>query len=123
MYELFSIITEELRKIDADAKPLADGTPTGVWWYHRYLQGDGPRPKKYQNEEKMFDALAQRLQHRGITVQTETAYYDGRWCDLLVTWPEVGRVWIEVKCAWKHNDRNGREGNQNYSKAFGEGCG
>jgi hypothetical protein len=120
--ELMRVLVEELKHLDAEAKPLSDGTTTGIWWYHRHLQGTGARPKKYRNEEKLFAALMDRLRLRGLQV-TDEEYYPKepsrnrrQRCDLVLDFPELGRTWIEVKGAWKHNDRKGRTRNQNYPK-------
>ena len=37
-------------------------------------------------------------------------------CDLVLSWPNLGRIWMEVKGAWRHNDRPGLQRNGSYLK-------
>lgn len=115
-------ITHDLKALNDEAGPLADGTATGIWWYHRFLQGTGPKPGKYRNEEKLFAALVERMARRGLQPRLEQCYpseHRGRKkqrCDVVLDYPELGRTWLEVKCAWRHNDQLGKKRNGNYVK-------
>ncbi len=121
---LFTNFVKALYSLDQAAIPLADGTPTGLWWYHRHLQGDGPKPGKYCNEERMFEAMVASLRADGVEIRSEQWYDDDlsksrQSCDVVMNWPGLGQVWIEVKCAWKHDDRFGKKRNGNYLKHLG----
>jgi hypothetical protein len=114
-------IAQDLKALNEEAIPLADGTVTGIWWYHRFLQGTGPKPGKYKNEEKLFAALVDRMSRRGLQPLIEQCYPSERRgrgkqrCDVVLDHPELGRLWLEVKCAWRHNDHLGTKRNGNYS--------
>jgi hypothetical protein len=117
--QLWQALLEGLHVIDAEAVPLDSGYPTGLWWYARHLSRGGPIPKSCRNEESWSRRLARYLKEsRGVDGSLECRYPTPprRRCDLVIQWPALGRVWLEVKGAWRHNDEKGLARNKSYVK-------
>jgi len=87
-----------LRRMDAEAVPRPDGTPTGLWWFGGHARPELRRP---QTEVEWSRRLATILADAGYDARREVSYPDRPRdrCDLVVTLPDAGRIWIEVKGA------------------------
>jgi len=91
-----------LRRMDAEATTIRNGAPTGLNWYAAHAR---PELKKPQTEPEWSKRLARLLTDAGVPTRAEVPYpHDRRKrCDVVVTLPDdSGRVWIEIKGAWKH---------------------
>ncbi len=116
---IMQALVRHLQAVDTEAVPLEDGCPTGLWWYARHCSREAvAQPRSYRNEEKWSRRLECLLMEEGIDASTEVRYPTPprRRCDLVIQWPSAGRLWLEVKGAWKHRDRYGKLPNNPYGK-------
>lgn len=107
-----------LRAIDAEAVPLPSGVPIGLRWYAYHRRRDEANPKNFRNEEDWSRRLKELLAIENIPAVTEKRYPKPpvRKCDLVIQWPEIGELWLEVKGAWRHMDSMGRRKNRSFEK-------
>lgn len=115
---VITTLAKSLRAMDVEAVPLPTGTPVGLWWYARHRRRDEALPKNCRNEEDWSRKLKELLDGEGMPTVTERFYPrpPKRRCDLVIAWPEVGRLWLEVKGAWRHNNSRGTVKNSAYRK-------
>jgi hypothetical protein len=101
---LFAEIVAILKGMDAEADQPVRGYPTGLWWYGAHCErrcgSNRPRPR---TEPWWSRDLAERLTHHTQRAQAEVAYplHPRLHCDVVVTLPDGGRMWLELKGAWK----------------------
>ena len=92
-----------LRSMDAEAGVRPDGKPTGLNWYGGHRHGSQKRP---QTEPCWTQRLAELLPSCGFPAEAEAWYprlpkqHRNR-CDLVVDMPQDGKLWLEIKGAWK----------------------
>lgn len=92
-------VFESLRRMDAEAEVLRDGNPTGLSWYAGFSRPELKRPR---TEPEWSLRLAILLSECGFPSHAERTYPTSRKkCDLVIEVPELGRLWLEVKGAWK----------------------
>jgi hypothetical protein len=115
---VITTIVQWLKQLDAEAVPLPNGNPVGLWWYARHLRRDEAKPKNCRNEEDWSRRIKDLMTAQGIPATCERFYPapPKRRCDLVIEWPGLGRVWLEVKGAWRHNDSGGTLKNPSYRK-------
>lgn len=96
-----------LRLMDAEAVTLlASGGPTGLSDYGRHARHDLRKP---QAEVEWSRRIAALLRIAGFGVQTEVPYpayavpvkRRRQRCDLVIDLGEEGKLWLEVKGAWR----------------------
>lgn len=96
-----------LRQMDAEATTrLPTGAPTGLSDYGRHSRPELRRP---QAEVEWSRRLASLLRAAGYSVTTEVRYPEyalptkrrRQRCDLVVDLGEEGRLWLEIKGAWR----------------------
>src|SRR5207244_842848 len=93
---------ECLRAIDTGAPPLPSGKPTGLCWYQGFLRYTTGRSTK-RHEESWFPPLISQFVSRGVGALPECRYPPPeRYCDLVLSCPDLGRVWLEIKGAWRY---------------------
>ncbi|MCA9632093.1 MAG: hypothetical protein KC766_30775, partial [Myxococcales bacterium] len=95
------MILDVLRQMDQEAVPRHDGTPTGLSWYGGWAK---PVLKRPQTEPCWSKRIAEMLVERGMDARSEVPYPDplvGKRCDVVVDIPGEGRLWLEIKGAWK----------------------
>lgn len=120
--DLMNKLVQFLQQLDAEATPLPNGTPVGLWWYACHTRRDEQgRGKNYRNEEDWSRRLEELLEGDGILAKTEVKYPKSfprrrRRCDLVFEWPGLGTTWLEVKGAWCHSDFKGLKWNKSYAK-------
>lgn len=90
------ILFRLLQRIDAEATTVKNGAPTGLNWYGGHV---GTR----QTEPQWSKRIVELLRAEGFTAECECSYGAGtrERCDVVITLPEIGKLWIEVKGAWK----------------------
>lgn len=99
-------IFSALRQMDAEAETVRDGHATGLWWYGAHAR---PESKRSRTEVEWSKRMASLLNERGVTAKCEHRYPSSRagnrqHVDVLITLPAEfggGRLWLEVKGAWK----------------------
>jgi hypothetical protein len=115
---LMGSLVRWLKVLDAEAIPLTCGNPVGLWWYARHSRRDEIKPKNCRNEEQWSRRMRKLMSEENITAECEEPYPQPptRRCDLVIQWPALGRVWLEVKGSLRHNDSNGEHKNGNFQK-------
>jgi hypothetical protein len=109
-------VLRSLRAINAEATPLADGKPTGLCWYQGHLGRLGGRRTR-RHEESWFPPLVERFAQANVDAKPECLYPPPkRRCDLRVAWPALGRIWLEIKGAWRFTDAVGKARNGAFKK-------
>ena len=87
--------------MDAEATTMRDGHPTGLSWYSAHSR---PELKRPNTEPEWSKRLAAMLTQRGWPSTAECRYPvqgSRQKCDVVVTLPEGGTLWLEIKGAWK----------------------
>ena len=89
------ILFRLLRTMDAEAVSNAKGSPTGLNWYGGHIN-------TRQTEPASSKRLVELLRQEGFTADCECRYGKASRdrCDVVITLPEGGRFWIEMKGAW-----------------------
>jgi len=96
-------IFHALREMDRDAKPLPDGTPTGLRGYVAHRLGYYPEGRGTPWENTLTAGLAEKLENKGFVCYPQEPYPRGsRRCDLVLEGPELRRMWIEAKGCWRN---------------------
>lgn len=87
-------------------------------WYARHNRRGESNPKHCRNEEDWSRRLKELMRDEGIAANCEEWYPapPKRRCDLVIQWPDLGRIWLEAKGAWRHEDANGGVKNRNFRK-------
>jgi len=103
MQKLFTTIFRLLKRMDMEANKLVRDQHTGLYWYGGYAK---PEQKKPQTEACWTKRLAELLREEGYQVKDETQYPGlpkGRKnrCDLVIELSDNGKLWLEIKGAWK----------------------
>lgn len=85
-----------LRQMDTAAVPNKAGVATGLNWYGGHLDTK-------QSEPNWSKHLVELLRKEGIAAHCECRYdkISRDRCDVVITLPEIGKFWIEIKGAWK----------------------
>jgi hypothetical protein len=95
-------IFDALRRMDAEAEPLANGARTGLRGYYAHRHGAYKAGRGCQWENTWTERLAELLSLRGYECRTQQRYPRRRTtCDLLIRSAAVPPVWIEVKGCWR----------------------
>ena len=87
--------------MDADATTMRNGHPTGLSWYAAHAR---PELKKPQTEPEWSKRLAALLTESGWASAAECRYPvqgSRQKCDVVIALPGGGKLWLEVKGAWK----------------------
>jgi hypothetical protein len=94
-----------LRRMDAEASTICAGKPTGLSSYGYHLQ---PTAKRTQTEPAWSKRLAVLLTEAGFPAKAECRYpctpppgHRRQSCDVVVELPGGGRLWLELKGAWR----------------------
>jgi hypothetical protein len=89
-----------LRQMDKEACGQYHGFPTGLNFYGGHRR---PELKRPPTETSWTQRLAELLPDHGFPTQAEVHYPSKpRWkCDDVLTLPTGGKLWLEVKGAWK----------------------
>jgi hypothetical protein len=92
-----------LRKMDAEAVALEDGTPTGLHGYKGFVDGAFKPTPGTPWENCWNDRIAELLTVDGVEVLRECRYADGdrQRCDLVIKQKGASPLWIEVKGCWR----------------------
>lgn len=99
---LARLVFSSLRTMDAEASTQRDGDPTGLSWYGAHAKPTQARP---QTEPAWSQRLASLLSAGGYPAVAECRYPglpSGKRnsCDVVVR-TEAGKLWVEVKGAWR----------------------
>jgi hypothetical protein len=115
---VMTTLVDALAVLDSEAIPLPSGNPVGLLWYARHRRRQEVAPKNCRNEEDWSRRLKDLLNAQQIATDCERPYPPPprRRCDLAMQWPGLGRVWLEVKGAWRHQDSRGAVANPSYRK-------
>lgn len=100
---LASSIFAALRRMDDEATTVASGKRTGLWSYGYHARPDLRRP---QTEPEWSKRLAALLTAAGFPSRPECRYPglpagQRNSCDVVVELPSGGRLWLELKGAWR----------------------
>ena len=101
---IFDQIITILKGMDAEADQPVRGHPTGLWWYGAHCERRcGSNMRRPRTEPWWSRDLSTRLSSLGHPAQAEVAYPDHPrlHCDVVVELPSGGRMWLELKGAWK----------------------
>lgn len=105
--KLTQALFSALRQMDVEAVTLlGSGAPTGLSDYGRHAR---PELKRPQAEVEWSRRVAQLLRIEGFAVTTEVPYpayavpvtRRRQRCDLVIDLGEDGKLWLEVKGAWR----------------------
>ena len=109
MQSIAATISLALRKMDQEAAPR-EGKSTGLLWYAAHSRPDLKRP---QTEPEWSKRVAVLLSEAGYPARCECRYPisgSRQKCDVVVDLPppKGGKLWLEIKAAWKHWWMNNR---------------
>jgi hypothetical protein len=92
-----------LRRMDAEATPLRDGTPTGLHGYKGFVDGAFQATRGTPWENAWSNRIVDLLDAEGSVARRECRYLDGgrNRCDIVIDQPAALPVWIEVKGCWR----------------------
>lgn len=101
---LFEQIIVILKAMDAEADQSVRGHPTGLWWYGAHCERrNGSHMRRPRTEPWWSRDLAERLTTCGHPARAEVPYplHPRLHCDVVISLPTGGRLWLELKGAWK----------------------